>query len=82
MTLTHSPSTTARPRSSARGQRTASRVLHLVAGVALAVFVDGPPQLTGAMQPWMQLVAVPALSATGLFLWKQAQLRRLVASIT
>ncbi|MGH3785005.1 MAG: hypothetical protein ACRDRG_00275 [Pseudonocardiaceae bacterium] len=31
---------------------------------------------------WMQLLVVPALSATGLFLWKQAQLRRAAQALS
>lgn len=72
-----------RPRraGSLRRQRDASRAFHLGTAVVLLVFVYGPAGLTSEMQPWMRWVFVPLLTATGIFLWKQAQIRRLLTTV-
>ena len=66
---------------SPRRQRDASRAFHLGASLALLVFVYGPAELTAELQPWMRVVVVPLLGLTGLFLWKQAQIRRFLATV-
>lgn len=86
MTLTPSNTipTVDRPRRGGgpRRVRGVARVVHLAGGLALALFVYGPPTSTVALQPWMQWVVVPALGATGIALWKQAALRRLIRRAT
>jgi hypothetical protein len=62
--------------------RTVSRLLHLLGAVALGAFVYGPPVFTAAAQPWMQLLVVPLLGLSGVVLWQQAKLRRLVRRIS
>lgn len=63
---------------SPRSRRTAARLVHLVAAAALGAFVYAPAELVEPARLLLQLVVVPAATVTGLYLWKQAAIRRLV----
>jgi len=52
--------------------------VHLVAAAALGAFVYAPAELVEPARLLLQLVVVPAATLTGLYLWKQAAIRRLV----
>jgi hypothetical protein len=60
-------------------QRKWARAGHLVAGGLIGVFVYAPPAVAAPLQLLLQVVVVPTLTVTGLLLWKQAQIRRLIA---
>ncbi len=63
---------------SARGRRNALRLLHLLAGALLATYVYLPP----GQAPWLRwalmLLVVPAVIVTGVRMWQQAAIRRLL----
>ncbi|WP_375387599.1 hypothetical protein [uncultured Amnibacterium sp.] len=59
-------------------QRTWSRVVHLVGAGVLGTSIYGPPVVAAPLHIGLQLVVVPAVTVTGLFLWKQAQIRSLL----
>lgn len=61
-----------------RRQRDVSRWVHLVASALIGTFVYAPAAITGPMRPWMQVVVIPVLAASGVFMWQQARLRRLL----
>ena len=63
---------------SPRTLRDTSRMIHLGAAAVLLLHVYGPAGLASALRPALQLLVVPVMSLSGLFLWKQAQIRRLL----
>ncbi|MGY1670863.1 hypothetical protein [Geodermatophilus sp. SYSU D00710] len=76
------PAPTRRPAPTGpRRTRQAARALHLVVGGLLATHVYLPPSLaaTAALRWVLVLAGVPLVAASGLFLWKQAAVRRLLA---
>jgi hypothetical protein len=71
------------PLTSPRRTRDLLRVLHLVVGGLLAAYVYLPADLP-VVEVWrwsLMLVGVPAVTATGLLMWKQAAARRLLARL-
>jgi hypothetical protein len=63
---------------SPRTLRDTSRMIHLIAAAVLLLHVYGPAGLASALRPALQLFVVPGMSLSGLVLWKQAQIRRLL----
>jgi hypothetical protein len=63
----------------ARTRRTVLRYTHLAVGALMATYVYLPP----GDAPWLRwalmLAGVPAVTVTGLWMWKQATIRRLLA---
>ncbi|MEV0220696.1 hypothetical protein [Streptomyces sp. NPDC050704] len=72
------PASSGASRPVAAGLRDASRAVHLGAAGVLLLYVYGPADLALALRPWLQLAVVPVVSLTGLLLWKQARIRRLL----
>lgn len=70
-TQNHPHRRSARP----KAQRVASRTVHLVAAVLIGVQVYAPEWLSDALRPSLQFLVIPAAVITGLFLWRQAQIR-------
>ncbi len=60
-----------------RNQRLVARVLHLLAGALMGTFIYAPADFAEPLRMLLQFVVVPGAIATGLFLWKQAAIRRL-----
>ena len=69
------------PKVSNKGLRDAQRVVHLVGGLMLGVYVymplmGGPaPHFVAAL---MQIVIFPTIVATGVLMWQMPRLRRLL----
>jgi hypothetical protein len=56
------------------------RTVHLVLAVALGAYVYVPPTVpTGVLREALMYVGVPLAAISGLYLWKQARVHRLVA---
>jgi hypothetical protein len=56
------------------------RAGHLVLAVALGTYVYVPPSVpTGLLRETLMYVGVPLAAISGLYLWKQARVHRLVA---
>lgn len=72
--------TTPRPAThrSPQRRRTWFRAVHLLAGVVLGTYVYAPAAVAQPLQLALQFVVVPAIVLSGLFMWKQAQIRRLM----
>lgn len=66
---------------SPRRLRNLMRIVHIALGAALGTYVYLPTYLPGhgAYQWALMLVVVPAVTITGLVMWKQALVRRLFA---
>jgi hypothetical protein len=60
-----------------RRQRTWSRTVHLLAAALLGTYVYAPPAVAQPIHLLLAVVVIPAATLSGLFLWKQAQIRRL-----
>jgi hypothetical protein len=60
-------------------QRSVLRWLHLVIGAALATYVYLPPGDAEWLRWGLMLVGVPAVTISGIAMWKQAALRRMLA---
>lgn len=58
--------------------RIALRWFHIVASIALAIYIYAPWQSVWAFEVGIKCVLVPALVLTGLGMWKQAMIRRLL----
>ena len=58
-------------------QRVLARTFHLVAAALLGTFVYAPADFAEPLRVLLEFVVVPAAVVTGLFLWKQAAIRRL-----
>ncbi|MBC8070191.1 MAG: hypothetical protein IAG13_17790 [Deltaproteobacteria bacterium] len=61
--------------------RNASRWIHLVGAAWLGAFIYSPLVEVAAFRVATQFAVVPALTLTGLVLWKQAQLRNLLRTV-
>lgn len=59
-------------------QRVAARSFHLAAAALLGTFVYAPADFAEPLRMLLQFVLVPGATLTGLFLWKQAAIRRLL----
>lgn len=57
--------------------RTATRWTHLLVGWLIGVFVYTPARENETFVLLMQVVFVPAVVLTGLYMWQQARIRRL-----
>ncbi len=64
-----------------RRQRTLSRAVHLAAALAPGAFVYAPAPYVEPLRLLLQVVVVPAATLTGLFLWRQAAVRRRLAGL-
>ena len=70
---------TANGRSAApRAKRTAARTIHLIAAGLLGLFIYAPPTFAEPLRLFLQVVVIPAAVITGMFIWKQAAIRRLL----
>ncbi|MEQ3538285.1 hypothetical protein WHI96_05600 [Pseudonocardia tropica] len=58
-----------------------SRVVHLVAALVLGTALYAPAGIADPLLDIVRVVVVPALTITGVVLWKQAQLRSLIRRI-
>jgi hypothetical protein len=56
-----------------------ARSVHLLAAAALGLHVYGPLHMGEALRPALQFVLFPLVALTGIALWKQAQIRRLLS---
>lgn len=65
-----------------RTARTLLRILHLLLGAALAMMVYAPATWTDPLRLVLGTVVVPIVVLTGLAMWQQARLRRLLARAT
>jgi len=63
-------------------RRTLARWLHLAAAALLGTFVYAPSYIAEPMQLLLQVVIVPAAALSGLYLWKQAAIRRLLRRLS
>jgi len=63
---------------SARRQRTVMRWLHITVGAMLATYVYLPPGNASGLRWALMLAGVPAVSLSGVWMWQQAALRRLL----
>ncbi|OII36051.1 hypothetical protein BIU98_00415 [Curtobacterium sp. MMLR14_010] len=59
-------------------KRTAARTIHLIAGGLLGLFIYAPPTFAEPLRLFLQVVVIPAAVITGMFIWKQAAIRRLL----
>ncbi len=57
-------------------RRTSARTIHLVAAAMLGAFVYAPGEFVEPLRLMLQLLVIPAVTITGVFLWKQAAIRR------
>lgn len=67
---------------SPRRQRTISRAVHLVVGLVLGTYIYAPAVMAEPLHLALQVIGVPAIVLSGLFLWKQAQIRRFFTTRT
>lgn len=56
--------------------------MHVLAGLVLGTYVYAPAEVAQPLHLALQLVLVPVAVLSGLFLWKQAQIRRLLSRRT
>ncbi len=63
----------------ARSQRTWLRLFHVVVGSLLATYVYLPPGQAPGLRWTLMVIGVPAVTVTGVWLWKQAAVRRLLS---
>lgn len=79
--LDHHPAVPARRTPSPQRLRLVLRTLHLVVGAVLATYVYLPDTVPGheGVRWALMLVGVPLVTLSGLVIWKQAALRRLIA---
>lgn len=59
----------------ARTQRTTARTIHILVGLLLGTIVYAPAYIAAPLLPIAQFVGIPAVIITGLFLWRQGQIR-------
>ena len=62
----------------ARTLRTQLRLFHLLLALAVGTYVYAPEHVTDPMRPVMMFVLLPLTALTGLAMWKQAALRRVL----
>jgi hypothetical protein len=65
-------------RGTPRRQRAWSRAVHLLAGLVLGTYVYAPAVVAQPLHLALQVIVIPTAILSGLFLWKQAQIRRLM----
>ena len=58
-----------------RTQRTIARTVHIGVGLVLGTIVYAPAYVGAALIPIAQFVGIPAVIITGLYIWRQAQVR-------
>lgn len=58
-----------------RTQRTVARTIHITVGLLLGTIVYAPVYVGAVLIPIAQFVGIPAVIITGLYLWRQAQVR-------
>lgn len=68
--------TTTTPRPNRRRTRHLVRLAHLAVAGVLGTFVYAPDSVTDPMQLPMQILGIPLLALTGLYMWKPALFRR------
>lgn len=56
--------------------RSALRAVHLAGAGAVGTLVYAPEHVAAPLRPWMQVVGIPLLTATGVAMWQQARVRR------
>ena len=61
-----------------RTKRTAARTVHLIASGLLGLFIYAPPTFAEPLRLFLQIVVIPAAVVTGVFIWKQATIRRIL----
>jgi|SRR6516165_3787961 hypothetical protein len=61
-----------------QSQRSVLRLLHMVVGSLLATYVYVPAGEVPWLQWTLMLAGVPAVAITGVWMWKQAAIRRLL----
>ena len=77
--LKNSATSTANGRFAApQTKRTVARTIHLIAGGLLGLFIYAPPTFAEPLRLFLQFVVIPAAVITGVFIWKQAAIRRLL----
>jgi len=64
---------------SGKQQRTILRYSHLFAGMLNVFFIYTPLGDVLAFQLLVQIILVPVIIITGVWMWKQARMRKLVA---
>ncbi len=64
---------------SAASLRQRLRVVHLVTGSLVATYIYLPPGGTAWLRWLLMVVVIPGLTVTGLCMWKQAAVRRLLS---
>jgi hypothetical protein len=62
-----------------RRTRTIARVVHVVAALALGTFVYAPAEYVEPARLALQVAVVPVATITGVLMWKQAAVRRLLS---
>lgn len=68
------------PLHSPRTQRRAARLAHLIAAALIGTYIYAPAHVTDPLRAVLQFVVVPAATLTGVFIWKQAAVRRVFSS--
>ncbi|MBE1878336.1 hypothetical protein [Myceligenerans pegani] len=64
-----------------RATRTAIRAIHVALGLCVGAVVYAPATWIDPLRGALGAVVVPLLVVTGVTLWQQARLRRLVSSL-
>ncbi len=64
---------------SGKQQRTILRYSHLVAGMLNVFFIYTPLGDVSAFQLLVQIILVPVIIITGVWMWQQARVRKLIA---
>jgi hypothetical protein len=59
-----------------KAQRTGARVGHFAAALLIGTYVYAPPSITQPLRLTLEIIGIPAATLTGLFMWRQAQVRR------
>ncbi len=59
-------------------RRSAARAIHLIAAAMLGAFVYAPAEFIEPLRLVLQLVVIPAATITGVYIWKQAAIRRML----
>ena len=57
------------------------RYTHLAAGILIGVFVYSPLGNVPAFELFVQIALIPVVVVTGICIWQQARVRRLVARV-
>lgn len=62
----------------AKKQRMVLRLIHLGISLVLGLYVYAPPEETGDLRAICQWILFPALTITGLWMWQQRRVNRLL----